>query len=129
MKHRLRIFTGILNLVLAIFLLIFPLISPVENEGIMFRITLCLAGFFLVFISLISNHELGIFKTIRYKNYLAAGVFFGLFLTLSPFFFDFYDQAYRTHVIVGLFQVLTFYVVYRIHFQRRRNYLPPQVQH
>ena len=128
MKHRLRIFTGVLNLVLAIFLLTFSLTSSVGNESLMFRLTLCAAGFFLIFISAISNHELGIFKTIRYKNYLMAGGTLGLFLMLSPFFFDFYDQAYRTHVIIGLIQILTFFTVYRIHFARKRNYLHVQAR-
>lgn len=93
-----------LDYIVGIFLLVAPFIlklDPKMPEGILFFIL----GAGLLFYSIITNYELGLFKIIPMKTHLLLDIASGIFLAASPWIFGFSDRVYLPHLILGLFEI------------------------
>jgi len=64
------------------------------------------AGILIIMMSLFTNYELGFIKAIPMQIHLYADILLGLFLIASPWLFNFSDETYLFHVIMGLFSVV-----------------------
>jgi hypothetical protein len=122
MKFKIRIINGILNYALALALVASPWIITIE-EAVAGKLILVITGLILLTISLVSNFELGIIKSIRYKENLIANIIIGVFILLSPFLFGFFDISYKAHIFFGCVQIAMPLIAYRVHFKRRRSVL------
>jgi hypothetical protein len=56
----------------------------------------------IVLISLMTDYELGVFRTISYSTHLAIDVVTGIFLVAAPWIFNFDDIVYSPFVMMGI---------------------------
>ncbi len=62
-------------------------------------------GVVLLLQSLMTDYELGFFKTISMPMHLNLDILSGIILAASPWIFGFADQVYLPHLIVGLMEI------------------------
>lgn len=91
---------GILDYLVAIFLIIAPWLFDLLNSGIATWLPMAMGGVILV-ISMITAYEVGAARVIPMKTHLIIDLFIGAFLAASPWIFGFDEQIYLPHVIVG----------------------------
>lgn len=65
-----------------------------------------LAGLAALVMSLFTNYEGGIVRSIPMRVHLTADVFMGAFLASSPWLFGFAEEVFLPQLIMGLFEVL-----------------------
>jgi hypothetical protein len=62
-------------------------------------------GLALLLMSLLTNYEGGVLKSIPMAVHLNTDVVAGLFLAASPWLLGFHDQVYLPHLILGIFEI------------------------
>ena len=62
-------------------------------------------GALILVMSMLTDYEGGASKTISMGTHLTMDVLAGLFLAASPWIFNFNDQVYLPHLIVGLMEM------------------------
>jgi hypothetical protein len=55
--------------------------------------------------SLLTNYELGLFKVLPFRGHLALDVMSGVLLVLSPWLFQFADQVWVPHLVLGVVEL------------------------
>jgi hypothetical protein len=123
MRAKIRIINGVLNYVIAIFLIASPWLFSI-HETVVGRFVLLLSGMASIAIGLVADYELGILKSIKYKEFLIANIILGIFLVISPAIFAFGENVFLPHVLLGSLQMIIPYFAYKIHFAKRRTFLP-----
>jgi hypothetical protein len=61
-----------------------------------------IVGIVVLLQALMTNFELGVFKTLSMSTHLRMDFIIGLFLAASPWIFDFDEYIWEPHVIFGL---------------------------
>jgi hypothetical protein len=64
-----------------------------------------LVGVMIVVMSMLTDYEGGMVRTIPMSVHLTADVVAGLFLAASPWLFNFSEQVYLPHLIMGVLEV------------------------
>jgi len=64
------------------------------------------AGIGVLAYSLMTKYELGIVRTLNFKNHLSIDLICGLFLLASPWLLNFGDRSYLPHVVMGALLIL-----------------------
>ena len=54
--------------------------------------------------SLITDYELGLWKGISMRAYLALDMWSGIILAASPWLFNFHEFVYMPHLVLGIFE-------------------------
>jgi len=65
-----------------------------------------IAGLSVIFQSLFTNYELGIWKRLPMAFHLDMDMVLGLTLAISPWLFGFYQQVFWPHVVMGTFSIV-----------------------
>lgn len=63
-------------------------------------------GFLSVLLSIFTDYEAGVVRSIPMRVHLTADVFAGAFLASSPWLFGFAQNIFLPHLLMGLFQVI-----------------------
>ena len=94
---------GYLDYLMGIFLIIAPFAFRLNSQGAE-SIVFYVFGILLLFLSTITNYELGFKKLIPMKTHLTLDIISGIFLAASPWLFDFSNVVYLPHLILGLME-------------------------
>lgn len=95
---------GYLDYLMGFFLIIAPFAFRLESqstEAIIFYVL----GVTMLFVSAITDYELGFIKSIPMKSHLTLDLVSGIFLAASPWLFDFANVVYLPHLILGPMEV------------------------
>ena len=95
---------GVLDYLVGIFLIVSPWIfrlHPTEAEGIVFIVLGIMAFIYSIF----TNYELGLIRIIPVKIHLMLDILSGIVLAASPWLFEFSDEVYIPHLVLGLFEI------------------------
>lgn len=95
---------GILDYLVGILLIASPWILNFADGGAKMWIPIILGASAVVY-SLLTNYQLGVFKTLSMKTHLTLDLLSGIFLAASPWIFGFADTVYMPHLILGLLEV------------------------
>ena len=95
---------GYLDYIVGILLIILPGIAGWDiNEAK--SIVPMVIGVLTIIMSLMTAYELGISKIIPMSTHLMMDVLIGIILAISPWLFEFADEVYLPHLLVGLFSI------------------------
>ena len=95
---------GYMDYLMGIFLILAPWIfnlDPGEPEGIIFIVL----GAMALLYSLMTRYELGMMKVISMKTHLTLDILSGIVLAASPWIFNFQEEVYLPHLILGLIEI------------------------
>ncbi|MHA4739129.1 SPW repeat domain-containing protein [Dyadobacter sp. MSC1_007] len=67
--------------------------------------TMIAIGLMALLMSLFTDYEGGMVRSIPMRVHLTADVFAGAFLASSPWLFGFADEVFLPHMVMGLFEV------------------------
>ncbi len=95
---------GILDYLMGIFLIASPWVFNFADGGTKMWIPIILGAGALLY-SMLTNYELGVFKTISMKTHLTLDLLSGIFLAASPWIFGFADTVYMPHLILGILEI------------------------
>ena len=98
---------GIIDYLVAALLLIAPYLFGFADGGPAQMVPTVLAVVIII-VSLLTRYELSVAKLIPYPIHLVLDLLVGLVLLVSPWLFNFADQIWWPHVLVG---VVSFIVV------------------
>jgi len=62
-----------------------------------------LAGMVLILYSFFTDYKGGLYRRIAYSVHLAFDMLLGIFIATSPWFFNFDEDVYRPHLLMGCF--------------------------
>jgi hypothetical protein len=97
---------GILDYMTAVLLIALPWILGFNDVPTATWI-LILVGAMIIMLSLFTNYESGIIRSIPMRTHLTVDIVTGLLLAASPWLLGFSDQVYIPHLIAGLFETTT----------------------
>lgn len=92
---------GILDYLMGALLVISPWLFNFANGGAETWVPV-IVGIVVLLQALMTNFELGVFKTLSMSTHLRMDFIIGLFLAASPWIFDFDEYIWEPHVIFGL---------------------------
>lgn len=95
---------GILDYLMGPLLIAAPWLFNFDNGGAETWVPVIL-GIIILLQALMTNFELGVFKTISMSTHLRMDFILGLFLAASPWLFNFDEYIWEPHVIFGLLAV------------------------
>lgn len=95
---------GVLDYLMGILLIASPWIFGFATGGAEQWIPIILGAGALVY-SLMTDYELGMFKTLSMKTHLNLDLVSGIFLAVSPWLFGFSDTVSTPHVILGILEI------------------------
>jgi hypothetical protein len=95
---------GVLDYLMGIVLIASPWIFGFANGGAEQWIPIVLGAGALLY-SLMTNYELGVFKTISMKTHLTLDIMSGILLAASPWIFGFADRVSTPHLILGILEI------------------------
>lgn len=95
---------GVLDYLMGAFLIVSPWVFGFANGSPAQSIPVIL-GVIMIVMSLFTNYEAGLFKSISMRTHLTMDIMSGIFLLLSPWLFNFYEVVYLPHLILGLAEV------------------------
>src|ERR1700754_4250941 len=96
---------GVLDYSVGMLLIIIPWVAGFAREGAETWLPVAL-GFATLLYSSITNYELGRIKLLPFKTHLLIDFLSGMLLAASPWLFDFNDQIYIPHLVLGLLEIL-----------------------
>jgi hypothetical protein len=92
---------GILDYLMGALLILSPWLFNFDNGGAETWIPV-IVGIVILIQALMTNFEMGVFKTISMATHLRMDFIIGIFLAASPWLFDFDEYIWEPHVIFGL---------------------------
>jgi hypothetical protein len=95
---------GVLDYSMAILLIAAPWLFNFNRGGAETWIPVIL-GISTIMYSLLTNYELGLYRTLSMRTHLGLDLFSGVFLALSPWLFDFHEYVFRPHLILGIIEI------------------------
>jgi hypothetical protein len=96
---------AILDFVIAITLIVFPWILGFAGGGPA-QIVLVSVGILIAGMSLLTNHEFGIYKIVPMEIHLLVDAFLGLFLMMSPWLIGFAHVEIGPHILIGILVIV-----------------------
>lgn len=107
---------GVLDYTVGLFLVVAPWFIRFENSGPAMIVPMALGCLTLIY-SLFTNYELGRLKIISMRAHLVMDLLAAILLIASPWIFNFNDQIYLPHVVVGGVELLVVLLSDRVAFQ------------
>jgi hypothetical protein len=95
---------GVLDYLMGLLLIASPWLFGFATGGAEMWVPIILGGGALVY-SMMTNYELGVFKTISMKTHLTLDAMSGVLLAASPWIFGFADTVYMPHLVLGLLEL------------------------
>ena len=95
---------GVLDYVMGIVLIVSPWLFNFADGGPQTWAPIVLGAAALLY-SMMTNYELGVFKTISMKTHLTIDTLSGILLAASPWIFGFADTVYLPHLILGIIEL------------------------
>ena len=95
---------GMMDYLMGILLIASPWIFGFATGGAEQWIPIILGAGALVY-SMMTDYELGVFKTLSMKAHLNLDLMAGIFLAVSPWVFGFSDRVTTPHLILGLLEI------------------------
>ncbi|HEY0045828.1 MAG TPA: hypothetical protein VGB44_03865 [Flavobacterium sp.] len=95
---------GYLDYLVGILLIVLPGIAGWDINDAK-SIVPMVVGIVTIIMSLMTAYELSISKIIPMSTHLMMDVLSGIILAASPWLFDFADEVYLPHLLVGLFEI------------------------
>ena len=95
---------GILDYLVGALLVISPWLFNFDNGGAETWVPV-LVGIVVLLQAMMTNYELGVFKTMSMKTHLTMDFIMGTFLAASPWIFNFDEYIWEPHVLFGLISV------------------------
>jgi hypothetical protein len=95
---------GVLDYLMGILLIASPWLFNFARGGAETWVPVIL-GAAAIGYSLLTNYELGAFKTISMRSHLNLDLMSGAFLAASPWIFGFNDYVYLPHLILGILEI------------------------
>lgn len=96
---------GVLDYLMGLVLISSPWIFGFDEGGAEARIPMIL-GIGVILYSLLTDYELGAYRTLSMRTHLWLDGISGLFLAASPWLFAFSDTVYMPHLVLGLAEFL-----------------------
>jgi phosphatidylserine synthase len=90
---------AILDFVIAVTLIVFPWILGFGGPA---QLVLVTVGILMAVISLLSIHEIGIYKIVPMEIHLLVDALMGLFLMMSPWLIGFAHVEIGPHILIGI---------------------------
>jgi SPW repeat len=112
---------GVLDYLVGIILIAAPWIFGFASGGAETWVPVVLGAGTLLY-SLMTNYELGAIRMISFPAHLAIDAIAGIFLAASPWLFNFNDQVYLPHLVLGIMELLVVMLSQRVPFQRHAPY-------
>jgi phosphatidylserine synthase len=94
---------AILDFVIAVTLIAFPWILGFGGPA---QLVLVTVGILMAVISLLSIHEIGIYKIVPMEIHLLVDAFLGLFMMMSPWLIGFAHVEIGPHILIGLLVIV-----------------------
>jgi hypothetical protein len=95
---------GVLDYLMGVLLIASPWLFGFAGGGAETWVPVILGAGAIVY-SLITNYEMGAFKTISMRAHLNLDLMSGAFLAISPWFFGFNEYVYLPHLILGIAEI------------------------
>lgn len=95
---------GVLDYLMGILLIASPWLFDFARGGAETWVPVILGASALVY-SLLTNYELGVFRTISMGTHLTLDLLSGIFLAASPWIFNFDEYVYLPHLILGIAEI------------------------
>lgn len=95
---------GILDYLMGVLLIASPWIFGFATGGAEQWIPIILGAGAMVY-SMMTNYELGVFRTLSMKTHLNLDLMAGLLLAVSPWLFGFSDRVIAPHLILGILEM------------------------
>jgi hypothetical protein len=95
---------GVLDYMMGILLIASPWIFGFATGGAEQWVPIILGAGALVY-SMMTDYELGIFRTISMKAHLNIDLMSGILLAASPWIFGFSDRVTTPHLVLGLLEI------------------------
>ncbi|MCE3258769.1 MAG: hypothetical protein K0S12_410 [Bacteroidetes bacterium] len=95
---------GVLDYLMSVVLIASPWIFGFANGTLAQHVPMVL-GAIMLLMSICTNYELGLVKALSMRMHLTADFVSGLLLAVSPWLFDFYEEVYLPHLILGLAEI------------------------
>jgi hypothetical protein len=96
---------GILDYLVGALLVISPWLFNFDNGGAETWVPV-IVGIVILIQALMTNYELGVFKTLSMRTHLTMDFIIGLFLAASPWIFNFNDYIWEPHVLFGVMSIV-----------------------
>ena len=95
---------GYLDYIMGILLIASPWIFDFARNGAETWVPVIL-GISTILYSLLTNYELGVWRTISMRTHLLLDTASGILLALSPWIFGFADYVWQPHLILGVLEL------------------------
>jgi hypothetical protein len=119
MKIISRKFHAVLDYLSAIVLIAAPWLLGFSDSSTATTVAV-LAGILILGMSLLTNYEGGVLRTVPMAMHLNMDILLGIVLALSPWIFGFKDEVYLPHVIMGLLALFSGLLTVRTSLERLR---------
>jgi hypothetical protein len=95
---------GVLDYLVGILLIASPWIFNFARDGAETWVPVTLGAAAIVY-SLLTNYEMGAFKTFSMRTHLNLDMLSGAFLAISPWIFGFNEYVFLPHLILGIVEI------------------------
>lgn len=95
---------GVLDYLVGVLLILAPWILNFD-DGSAAQVVPVVIGFLIILMSLVTNYEMGVIKSVPMSLHLSIDVIVGIFLAISPWLFNFDERVFLPHLLVGLFSI------------------------
>jgi hypothetical protein len=95
---------GVLDYLMGVLLIVSPWVLNFHRGGAETWIPVVLGAGAIVY-SLLTDYELGAFKTLSMPAHLTLDLLSGIFLAVSPWLFNFDEYVYLPHLILGIAEI------------------------
>ena len=95
---------GIMDYLMGILLIAAPWLFDFANDGAETWVPV-IVGIVILLQQLMSDNEVGVFKSLSMATHLRMDLIIGIFLAASPWIFDFDEYVWAPHVIFGLMAI------------------------
>ncbi|GGK77150.1 SPW repeat protein [Rufibacter glacialis] len=92
---------GIMDYLVGLLLIAAPFILDFDRGGAETWVPI-IVGAVIILQALMTNFEVGLFKTIPMNMHLTMDYLIGIFLAISPWIFNFHEYVYLPHLVVGI---------------------------
>jgi hypothetical protein len=95
---------GILDYLVGILLMVAPWLLGFARNGAETWVPVVLGAGAILY-SLLTNYELGVWRTLSMSTHLTLDLVSGIFLAASPWLFGFNDYVYMPHLVLGILEI------------------------
>lgn len=95
---------GVLDYLMGVLLIASPWIFGFAGDGAETWVPVILGASTIVY-SLLTDYELGVYRTMSMRSHLTLDFISGAFLAISPWVFGFKEYVFLPHLVLGLLEI------------------------